>query len=199
MNCNNIKFPTLNLICFSKIIFVCHHIGLTVTENKLVEKSTNSPTSYWSNPEHPVVIPLILDNCRPQTSCRVDAGSWKKYFVRGNWMMKTSTCIWNANKMGHSNCEANKKRRKHWRTVVTLVHCCGIDHQHQQHGQQHLHDEASKWSCVGVDTIDTQSCVFSWYIIQDSGTWVQKVMVFSYSLHFYFYFPTRDPRFCTTI
>ena len=72
------QFKILNMYIniFLEIILVCHHVCLAVTEHKLVQNSSQSSTYNGSNPEHPMVFPLILDYCWSKTSGWVDTCPW---------------------------------------------------------------------------------------------------------------------------
>ena len=59
--------------------------------------------------------------------------------------------------MSHSDSESDEQRRQHGGAVVAGVHGRGVHHEHQEHGQQHLHDEAPSRGGVSVNRVHSQA------------------------------------------
>ena len=59
--------------------------------------------------------------------------------------------------MGHSDGETDQQGRQHGGAVVAGVHGGGEHHEHQEHGQQRLHDEAPGRGGVLADPVHAQA------------------------------------------
>ena len=72
--------------------------------------------------------------------------------------------------MSHSDSESDQQGSQHGGAVITGVHGGGEHHEHQEHGQQRLHDEAPGGGGVGVNTIDAEAPLLKGGKVKDGGS-----------------------------
>ena len=72
--------------------------------------------------------------------------------------------------MSHSDSESYQQGSQHRRAVVAGVHGGGEHHEHQEHGQQRLHDEAPGGGGVGVNTVHAETPLLKGGEVKDCGS-----------------------------
>ena len=73
--------------------------------------------------------------------------------------------------MSHSDSESYQQGSQHRRAVVAGVHGGGEHHEHQEHGQQRLHDEAPGGGGVGgVNTVHAEAPLLKGGKVKDGGS-----------------------------
>ena len=58
--------------------------------------------------------------------------------------------------MSRSDSESDQQGRQHRGGVITGVHGGGVDHEHEEHGQQRLHDDTPGGGGVGANTVHAE-------------------------------------------